>query len=347
MNSKLNALTCIFGVIALMLACRKDKIQPQTLEIQFVVPANFPQPEYAFKENKPTNAGFELGRKLFYDTGLSIDNSISCGSCHQQFAAFANLDHPLSHGVNNCLGKRNAPTLFNMAWQKEFFWDGGAKHIEVSPINALTNGCEMANDLNAIVAYLKKSAAYPLLFKQSFGTDEINSQVFLKALAQFTGLMISANSKYDQIIRKEKGAMFTSDECAGYLIFKQKCASCHAEPLFTDNSYRNNGLNNQFTDTGREHITNQPEDIGKFRVPSLRNVALSRPYMHDGRFCTLDEVLNHYTNGAKLSATLDPELQKQGSMGIVLSITEKKQLIQFLNTLTDTEFIKDKRFSEH
>ncbi|WPU91752.1 cytochrome c peroxidase [Mucilaginibacter sabulilitoris] len=312
--------------------------------VRFAVPANFPKPVYDFKDNPVTGNGFKLGRILFYDPLLSKDKSISCANCHQSFAAFANLDHAVSHGVDECLGTRNAPPLFNLAWQKEFMWDGGVHHIEVSPMNAMTNPCEMATDLNTIVSRLQETKAYSALFKAAFGTAEINSQRVFRAMAQFTSMLVSANSKYDKYIRHEAGGTFTSDETAGYALFKTHCSTCHQEPLFTDLTYRSNGLDLRSEDIGRDSITHLETDRGKFRVPSLRNVELTSPYMHDGRFDDLKQVLEHYNSGVKNTANLDPDLHKAGILGIRLNMKEQSQLIAFLKTLTDTAFANDKRF---
>jgi cytochrome c peroxidase len=312
--------------------------------VRFTVPANFPKPVYDFKDNPITANGFKLGRILFYDPLLSKDKSISCANCHQSFAAFANLDHAVSHGVDECLGTRNAPPLFNLAWQKEFMWDGGVHHIEVSPMNAMINTCEMATDLNTIIGRLQQTAPYPALFKAAFRTPEINSQRTFRALAQFTSMLVSATSKYDKYTRHEPGGSFTPDESAGYALFKTNCGTCHKEPLFTDLSYRNNGLDLKSDDIGRDSITHLEADRGKFRVPSLRNIELTAPYMHDGRFETLTEVLHHYATGVKAHPNLDAALHQNGVYGIKLTAIQQVQLIAFLKTLTDREFVSDKRF---
>ncbi len=330
-----------------MYACQKNKyLTPQIEEIRFVVPNNFPAVVYQFEGNKLTQNGFDLGKKLFYEARLSADKSISCGSCHQQFAAFANLDHAVSHGVNNCLGKRNAPVLFNLAWQKDFFWDGGVKNLEIVPLNAITDACEMKSDLISVVNFLNTTSPYPQLFKNAFGTSTVNSQNLLKALAQFTATMVSANSKYDKVMRNPKNFAFTNDEQQGYILFKENCAICHKEPLFTNLTYKNIGLDLNSADEGRKDITELETDKGKFRVPTLRNIALSSPYMHDGRFNSLDEVLTHYSSNVKRSQNLDPVFIKNTEIGISLSNFQKQQLISFLKTLTDNEFIKNEIFSE-
>lgn len=337
-------------VVVLFLLCTSELRQSQVSNVNgsdtlsFVSPANFPEPVYRFVNNPLTSSGVELGKKLFYDPILSKDYSIACSNCHQPFAAFANLDHDVSHGVDDCFGTRNAPALFNLVWQKEFMWDGGVKHIEFSPLNALTSDCEMANNLDTIVGRLKNNASYAVMFDKAFGPGEINSQRLLRALAQFTSILVSATSKYDKVMRHEPGFFFTPVEQKGYELFKAHCSSCHAEPLFTDGSYRSNGLDIFSADPGRDTITNLASDRGKFKVPSLRNVELSRPYMHDGRFYTLEEVLDHYASGVQANPNLDPQFKKGNRRGIELSQEEKQELLLFLKTLTDREFVKDKRF---
>ncbi|HEX4849474.1 MAG TPA: cytochrome-c peroxidase, partial [Puia sp.] len=200
--------------------------------IQFLIPKGFPEPQYKFRNNPLTKEGFELGRFLFYDGRLSRDGNFPCASCHQQFAAFATFEHRLSHGFNNQFSYRNAPGLFNVAWEKELHWDGGINHIEVQPLAPITDPHEMANSLDSIILKLKKDSTYKRLFKAAFGDVTINSQRILKALAQFTASLVSANSKYDQVMRGESS--FSRYEKPGYEIFKEKCASCHKEPLFTD-----------------------------------------------------------------------------------------------------------------
>jgi cytochrome c peroxidase len=308
----------------------------------FQVPKGFPPPFYQFSNNPRTKQGFELGRKLFYDGILSKDGNFPCSSCHQQFAAFATYEHRLSHGFNNQFSFRNAPGLFNLAWEKEMNWDGGVNHIEVQPLVPLLDPHEMAENLNEIIARLKKDNVYPSLFNQAFGSPGINSQRILKALAQFTASLVSADSKYDQM--KKGTAHFNQYEQIGYVIFQQKCTQCHREPLFTDFSYRNTGIEIDSTlkDYGRMRITGRKEDSLKFRVPSLRNVFLTFPYGHDGRFATISELLEHYNSGVVQSTTLDSSLRK----GIPISENDRFYLISFLGTLTDSNFVKNPLFGD-
>ena len=285
--------------------------------------------------------GIELGRKLFYDGILSQDGNFPCASCHQQFAGFATFDHDLSHGFDNRFTTRNAPALANLAWQKDFHHDGGSRNLETQPLAPLTAPNEMAETVEGVVAKLKNSDLYRKAFGDAFGDEEVTSQRMLKALAQFMVTLVSANSKYDKVTRGE--AAFTFSEQNGYNIFKVKCATCHAEPLFTDGSFRNNGigLNPFLKDGGRSRITGNAADSLKFKVPSLRNVVLSFPYMHDGRFSSLQQCLEHYRSGINHSATLDPSLE----FGIGLSNTDISNLNSFLRTLTDSAFVKDARFA--
>jgi cytochrome c peroxidase len=308
----------------------------------FVVPKGFPPPVYDFKKNPVTPTGFELGRKLFYDGRLSIDGNFPCSSCHQQFAAFATYEHRLSHGFNNQFSYRNAPVLFNLAWQREFHWDGGINNLEVQPLAPMEDPHEMAETLPHVIAKLKADKQYPVLFSKAFGSPGINSQRILRALTQFTVSLVSANSKYDRVKRGE--ASFSQYEKPGYEIFQQKCAGCHKEPLFTDLSYRNTGLaiDSMLKDYGRMRITGRKEDSLKFKVPSLRNIYLTFPYGHDGRFSTLNDVLEHYNSGVIQSSTLDSSLRK----GIPLSDNDKFYLIQFLGTLTDSSFVRNAMFGD-
>ena len=318
-----------------------DVVVPDAPVPGTTLPANFPAPLYALDANPPTAAAFALGRRLFYDVGLSRDGSVSCGSCHQQFVAFANADHRLSHGVAGRLGTRNAPALQNLRWKSEFFWDGGPKNLETLPLAPLTNPLEMDETLPRVLARLNADADYPRRFAAVYGAGPIDSYQFLRALAQFTAALTSANSRYDQVVRGEAGAVLTAGEIRGRVLVAQKCASCHATDLFTDETYRNNGLSATFeADSGRAHITRRTSDVGRFKVPSLRNVALTAPYMHDGRFATLAQVLGHYDHGVVASSTLDATLRPAG---IPLTATEQADIIAFLHTLTDDSFVHDSR----
>ncbi len=326
------------------LSCNDEGPAQPSDQYTFKVPGNFPQPTYTFENNPVTQEGFELGRALFYDPILSRDGSVSCNNCHIQATAFADSPvHPVSIGIDNKHGIRNAPSITNLAFYPEFFWDGGVTHLDFVPINAIESDFEMDESVENVVAKLNASATYRQLFHEAFGIDEVTLPYTLHALSQFTSMMVSANSRYDKFVRNE-GEDLTSTEREGMKIFRAKCGTCHSGELFTDFSYRNNGLDSTYEDLGRNRITSLASDLGKFRVPSLRNVAISAPYMHNARFSTLEEVLEHYTDGVVPSATLDPLLINEGKTGIVLSSAEKEAILAFLRTLTDTDFVQNPLF---
>ncbi len=327
----------------MLVACSDQEVEPSGTYV-FTPPAHFPAPAYTFENNPVTEPGFELGKKLFYDPSLSRDGSVSCNNCHIQGTAFADAQqHPLSVGVDEQRGTRNAPSLANLAFMDEFFWDGGVAHLDFAPVNAIESDFEMDETLAHVVEKLNENETYLALFKHAFGVDKITAPYMLQALSQFLVMMVSDNSRYDQYIRKE--ATLNQQELEGMALFEQKCADCHAGVLFSDFSYQNNGLNASFTDEGRARITEFAGDIGKFKVPSLRNVALTAPYMHNARFQTLQEVLDHYDTGVVDSPTLAPLLKKAGQpLGISLSEDEKQKIIAFLLTLTDKSFVADPKF---
>lgn len=317
-------------------------------ELPEPLPAHFPAPVYTFGDHNPlTPEGFRLGRMLFYDPRLSRDGTVSCGSCHRPAFAFADSARATSRGVGNQPGVRNTPGLANLAWLPAFFWDGGAGHLELTPLNALTNPVEMDETLQRILEKLNATPRYREKFKAAFGEDTISGPLLFRAIAQFTGSLVSAGSRYDRYVRQERGTALTAGEREGLQLFTQHCAACHATPLFTDHSFRNNGLDGEGSrDAGRQIVTGQAADRGKFRVPSLRNVALTPPYMHDGRFPTLAAVLDHYAAGVQASPTLDPLLRQAGAPGIPLTEAEKTKLVAFLHTLTDAAFCADERFKD-
>jgi cytochrome c peroxidase len=333
----------------LMSACKKNDVPVDDgpynpTYIDFKIPTGWPAPPTdIFANNRLTEEGFQLGKKLFYDGRLSKDGNFPCASCHQQFAAFATYDHDFSHGFDNSFTTRNAPGLFNLAWMTKLHWDGGINHIEVQPLAPITAQNEMAETIDNVLSKLRADTAYPKLFRSAFGNSDITSQRMLKALAQFMGTIVSADSKYDKVKRGEAG--FTANEQNGYNLFKAKCETCHKEPLFTDNNFRNTGLavNPFLNDFGRMRITNDRNDSLKFKVPSLRNVMLTFPYTHDGRIYSLGAVIDHYRTGIiTTQPTLDPLLVNR----IAITNIEKNDLIYFLNTLSDTTLTKAARFSQ-
>ncbi|MFN8355189.1 MAG: cytochrome c peroxidase [Spirosomataceae bacterium] len=333
----------LLGAVGLVLLLSFRLAEEQPL---FQAPSHFPKPTYHFASNPLSTDGIALGKTLFYDALLSKDNTVSCASCHQQSAGFTQHGHALSHGINDLLTKRNSMPLFNLAWSKDFGWDGGVHDLDLFPVSPLQNPAEMDETLANVLDKLRSTKQYPPLFEKAFGSTEINSERFLKALSQFMLTMVSANSRYDKFI--SQGEPLSETEQKGMKLFEQKCTSCHAGVLFSDFSHRNNGLKAALnTDVGRYDVTLNESDRYKFKVPSLRNLAFTAPYMHDGRLGTLEEVLDHYDSGVEDSPSLDPLLKQNGRLGIALSKDEKAQIIAFLNTLNDESFIKEARFAEY
>jgi len=336
-------------ILFILTSCKKEAIiKPVTIPnlnsdtntFSFEKPVGFPNPFYNFSNNPLTQQGFELGRYLFYDPILSLDSTLSCSSCHAQGHGFADHNVPLSKGVDKKFGTRNAPALMNLAWSTSFMWDGGVNHIEVQPLVPLTSEHELGETMANLVEKLNKNVFYKKKFKEAFGVNTITDQKLLHALAQFTSMLVSSNAKYDQVLAGKSS--FTEQEQQGFTLFKLKCANCHTEPLFTDYSYRNSGLESTIIDIGREKVTQNPADKGKFKVPTLRNIEHTYPYMHDGRFFNLEQVLAFKSNGIQDSPSLDISLKN----GLNLTKEEQQAIIVFLKTLTDNSFIGNVLYSE-
>jgi cytochrome c peroxidase len=302
----------------------------------WTLPAHFPAPRYDFGKNPTTEAGFALGRRLFYDPILSVDSSLSCGSCHQQALAFAD-GQALSRGVQQRLGSRNSPALQNLAWYTSFNYDGGINHLDLQPIAPITDVREHADDLLRIFGKLRRHEEYPRLFEAAFGDTSINDRRFLLALSQFTSRLVSANSKFDRVQLGQ--GPFDAREQAGHALFNTHCAGCHQGPLLSNFAFKRNGYVGASGDLGRALVTGDAADAGRFRVPSLRNIALTAPYMHDGGLATLDEVLAHYERPNALA-------EAPLGAGMALSAADKNHLIAFLHTLTDWSLLTDPRFAK-
>tara|TARA_B110000971_G_scaffold69662_1_gene71406 strand:+ start:1052 stop:1972 length:921 start_codon:yes stop_codon:yes gene_type:complete len=300
-------------------------------------------PHYDLSKLSMSENEFQLGRQLFYDPILSRDESISCASCHLQATGFTHVDHDLSHGIEGRIGKRNSMALMNLAWNTSFMWDGGVNHIELQALAPISSEDEMGSSLKEVVTKLNASKKYKTLFYNSYKDSLVTGQKTLLALTQFVVMLNSYNSKYDKYIRNEKGGEFTMQEKNGLAIFKNNCASCHTEPLFTNKEFHNNGLtlDPYLKDFGRMLITNKSEDSLKFKVPTLRNIQFTPPYMHDGRFETLKAVITHYNSGITHSITLAEDLKNN----LELTHKEEVDLLVFLRTLTDKEFLFNNRFS--
>lgn len=339
-------------------ACEKDDPQvaydptPYTLNY-----GAFPAPELP-SDNIPTVTGVQLGRMLFYEKKLSADNTQSCASCHKQMDAFSD-ERKFSIGVKGLEGRRQAMPLFNLAWHKfGFFWDGRAATLHEQALRPIQDTLEMNESLVNVVAKLAADQKYKDQFIRAFGDDHITAERIGLAIEQFEITMISNRSKYDDFLAG-KVQLTESEERGRTLFFSEynpdtgakggECFHCHVGFDFSIHTYLNNGLDSEarFTDLGRYEITMNEEQRARFKLPSLRNVALTAPYMHDGRFQTLEEVVEHYNSGVYYSGTLDESMDHNLLPGgLQLSEQDKADLVAFLKTLTDLEFVKDERFSE-
>ncbi len=347
------SLIIFFGISSL--SCTSDKgtetvrATPSPLEIPQLFADNILAPIIP-TNNPQTVEGVALGRKLFYDPILSGDGTQSCASCHSPQNAFTDSDQ-FSTGIDGLLGTRNSMPIFNMAWNydENFFWDGRAFSIENQAMQPVINPIEMHNTWPNAVQNLRASSEYPALFKAAFGSDQIMPPRVIQAIAQFERTLISANSKFDKYLTNQ--GTLTPSELNGFSVFmdesKGDCFHCHGSdrnPLWTDNIFHNNGLDTSFSDLGLGEITGDPADNGKFKSPSLRNLAFTAPYMHDGRFATLDEVINHYSEGLVNSPTIDPLMKNLATGGAQLTAADKADLKAFLLSLSDTEFINNPNF---
>lgn len=305
-------------------------------------------------DNQTTQEGVYLGRMLFYEPRLSSTNAISCASCHQQSRAFTD-GLPRSVGVSGKFTQRNSMSLTNLLWVRQLFWDGRSNSLEEQALVPMAHVDEMGMAVDAAARKLQKLAPYPALFKRVFGSDTITDARIGKALAQFERTLISANSPYDQYLAgsytltpaEQRGLqLFTAAPNPTRGIRGGNCTHCHGGPKLYQELFHNNGLDAQFTDSGRQAITGQPLDQGRFRVPTLRNIALTAPYMHDGRFATLEDVLDHYSDHVQTSPNLANELVPAKAGGLGLTKAEKADLVAFLTSLTDSSFVNNPQFAD-
>lgn len=301
-------------------------------------------------DNPQTVEGVALGKRLFFDPILSGDESQSCAFCHSPQNAFTD-NARFSHGIDGSIGTRNSMPLFNLAWNygEKFFWDGHVFSLEHQALEPVTNPIEMQNTWEVATSRLQSHPQYPILFQQAFGTSTISAELVTKAIAQFERTLISANSKFDNHLLGQ--ATLTPQELNGFNVFmdesKGDCFHCHGNPnnpLWTDNIFHNNGLDATFSDLGLGEVTGDPADNGKFKTPSLRNLLFTAPYMHDGRFNTLDDVINQYSEGLQDSPTIDPLMKKVDEGGVHLSLQDKADLKAFLLSLSDPSFVNNPDF---
>jgi len=345
-------------VLMQFLSCSKDDSSTSPAEyvptpLALDVPPLFAQkilPPVIPFTNPQTVEGVALGKKLFFDTILSADNSQSCASCHAPVNAFTDASQ-FSDGIDGLFGDRNSMPIFNAAfnYDEKFFWDGRSFGLEQQALEPVENPIEMHNTWGQAVADLQSTADYPVLFQAAFNSSVITKELVTKAIAQFERTLISGNSKFDRHLLGT--AILTAQELNGFNVFmdetKGDCFHCHGSdnnPLWTDNIFHNNGLDAIFTDLGLGQVTGDPADNGKFKSPSLRNLAFTAPYMHDGRFNTLDEVINHYSEGLQNSPTIDPLMKKVAEGGVQITPQEKADLKAFLLTLSDYDFINNPDF---
>jgi cytochrome c peroxidase len=311
----------------------------------FQMNATFPMPDLP-RDNPLINERIALGEKLFHETALSGGGSIACASCHHSDAAFSD-PRRVSVGVRNQSGRRQAMPLFNLAWRTSFFWDGRAPSLRAQALVPIQDHTEMDETLTNLVQKLGAKEGYAAAFTAAFGTAEITPEKIGLAFEQYVLSLTSFDSKFDRAMRGQE--KLTAEEQRGFQLFSTEydprrgqygadCFHCHGGALFQSQTFANNGLDGEFSDEGRYAVTHREADKGKFAVPSLRNIALTAPYMHDGRFKTLEEAVEHYCTGMKRSATLDPNLAKHPDGGIPLSESDKKALVAFLKTLTDEKF---------
>ncbi|MCF8244170.1 MAG: cytochrome C peroxidase [Saprospiraceae bacterium] len=340
-------------------SCKKDEPKPPVdpdhpdlvydpTPYQLAAPAYFPLLEMP-ADNPMTEEGILLGRMLFYDPILSGDSTLSCAGCHKQEYAFSD-ENQFSTGIDGLMGDRQAMPVMNIAWVSDLFWDGRAEGVEAQALGPVENPIEMHETWPNAMEKLKRHPEYPSLFFYAFGTWDITKEHAAKAIAQFERTLISADTRFDKkfYLLDPNPFLLTDEEIEGHFIFnteKGDCFHCHGGSLLTDNLFHNNGLDANSADEGLGKVTGKTTDRGKFKTPSLRNIALTGPYMHDGRFATLEEVVDFYSDSLQFSETIDPLMKNVHQGGIRLTAQEKSNLIAFLHTFTDTAFVHRKEFS--
>ncbi len=361
-------LLIVMSMVSLAVSCKRDDGPPPVptpnppvpATPAFVpVPANFPAMPIP-PDNPFTEEGIALGRFLFYEEMLSGDNSMSCASCHAPDVAFTDHGNRVSTGIDGIQGTRNSMALANLAWDTRYFWDGRVRTLEEQVLRPVRDPIEMHETWPQAMAKLQAHEAYPGLFLGAFGTSTVDSLLVAKAIAQFMRTMISGNSPFDKYQRGE--GLISFEATMGLTLWDMEggyppavplgqggfdCFHCHpfAGGRFTDGQLHNNGLDSEFTDLGAGGITGLAQDMGMFKTPTLRNIALTAPYMHDGRFATLEEVVEHYNSGGHASATVDVNM-KYTAGGLQLTPEKKQYLLAFLNSLTDMDFVNNASFQD-
>ena len=363
MSTKLKFILSTLVIMSIVLAsCAEDGPTTGPIDVfettpyTLVMPSNMPPPILP-EDNPLTKEGIALGKALFFEKMMSKDGTVSCGSCHNQSSAFTDKDKKFSVGIEGKVGNRNSMAISNLFYHtKGFFWDGRAMTLREQSLEPIENPLEMGETLDNVVNKLQTQSKYRELFYNAFGDSTVNSLNMSLAMEQFMLTFVSGNSKFDKVERGE--AEFTESESRGHGLFFREletngdvrgadCFHCHGTADFSNHEYMNNGLDteSEFTDLGRAQFTNKPTDNGKFKTPSLRNIAVSGPYMHDGRFATLEEVINHYNSGIKSSSTLDANINGM-KFRMELTTQDKIDLVAFLNTLTDEVYLNNPDYKE-
>ena len=349
----------LIALASLLWTCKHEAPEgPVATPYDLVIPPFFPPMDIP-ADNPLTMEGVNLGRYLFWEKKLSGNDGMSCGTCHLPENGFSD-PRQYSIGINGEVGTRQAMPLVNMGWSPTYFWDGRAVTLEDQIYEPVENPIEMAEDWNHAVEQIDADPIYDAMFFKAYGSNEVTKEKIVKAIASFLRTMISSDSKFDK--QRIGQYQFTPEELHGFNLFLTEggspdevpggsfgadCFHCHGfgSMQMSDYLFHNNGLDATFSDLGRGAVTGSVYDNGKFKTPTLRNVELSGPYMHDGRFTTLEQVIDHYNSGGIPSATIDP-FMKFTVGGLQLSAQSKSDLIAFLKCLTDTSFITNPAFSD-
>ena len=319
-------------------ACREPAITwPDDRPIEVKKPQFFPAINYP-EDNRPTSLRVLLGRTLFYDTRLSANGTTHCGSCHVLSAAFTD-GRATSPGMAGIGGNRNAPTLANIAWMNRLMMEGGVPSLETQALAPLHDSLEMGYNMMHVVERLNRDSDLTALAKKAYGRDSIDPYVITRALACFQRTFVSGDSRHDRFNLGQKDQMNAAELRGKELFFSERtqCASCHSGVFFTDMDYHNIGLSLVYTDPGKARATHKAEDVGKFKTPTLRNIQLTSPYMHDGSMSSLEEVIAFYNQGGEPHEYRDVRIQP-----LNLSDQEQADLVAFLISLTDWNFVQNK-----
>lgn len=338
-------LTCLFSIVGfitiLSFSCKKENNLVAEEPVSLTeAPAGFPRIPFT-EENPYSIQKWKLGKKLFYENALSLDHSISCGSCHKASIAFSD-DKALSLGVNNLQGRSNAPTLTNIAYHPYFTREGGVPTLEMQILVPIQEHDEFNFNMLQIAERLRQIPEYVIMSREAFGREP-DAYVITRAIGIFERTLVSGNSAYDAYNNGNSAMLSTAAKRGKELFFSTKtnCSSCHSGFNFTNYSFENNGLHEVYAQLGRQRVTGKPEDNALFKVPTLRNIALTAPYMHDGSLATLEEVIEHYNSGGKQHKNKSDKIKP-----LSLTSQEKANLLAFLHSLTDNKFITNKNFQK-